>query len=449
MCVPLTRTLAGLIRRPWLWLLFFGITQLQETLLWRGVLPGAWRTPSVLLEPALLAVTIAGVARLRGRARGALMAAYIGVTRLAPYCYAIVHRSLTGDIQQTHDGVLQTESAAQVLLRGMDPYGHDYSGTAMSGFPWTVTAYNPAIHHYAYMPLTILAQIPSELIRSALGMGTVDFRWVLLPFWLALALLIARLPLDTDTRLSLAAAALVDGDMMALWGVNDVLFLVPLIAAVLLLARNHRLSAYLLLGVALGFKQLAVVIWPLFLAWDVWRHRHGEVRRMGDLLWPPLAGACLALALIAPFLLWSPQAFWHDTVTFFSAGGPDNLPIDGPGLGQALLSVGVVHHVTDPINLLPVQLPLMALALGTGVRAILRAPSIAAVTGWYALTVAVGTIFGRVTHPNQLAVVVLLGMVSWAFAAAGISPRSASSNRTPYTTPDPPPSPPEAAARSA
>src|ERR1700737_3928877 len=103
------------------------------------------------------------------------------LTALGPTLIAVVQRPRIG-LTMEHDGLLQLESAIDRLLTGQAIYGVDWSHTPMASFPWGLTpGPNPALHHMAYYPLTVLIGVPFRLATDALGLPF-DYRIVLIAF---------------------------------------------------------------------------------------------------------------------------------------------------------------------------------------------------------------------------------------------------------------------------
>jgi uncharacterized membrane protein len=94
----------------------------------------------------------------------------------------------------------------------------------------------------------------------------------------------------------------------------DFLAIAPLIASLLLLDRHRRIS-FLLLGLSLAIKQLAIFIAPLYLIW-IWTGqpmgaqdsaRSGS--RVGNMLAAAFWIALIPAVVSLPFFIWNPPAF--------------------------------------------------------------------------------------------------------------------------------------------
>src|SRR5436190_398518 len=122
---------------------------------------------------------------------------------------------------------LTTPSVYLAVLGGQAIYGVDWSGTPMARLPWDLTSGgNPALHHMAYFPLTVLVGIPVRLLTGTLGLGF-DYRIVLIAFALLGLFAIATLPVAAERRLMVLAAIYVSPLItLYLWsGRNDIEFL--------------------------------------------------------------------------------------------------------------------------------------------------------------------------------------------------------------------------------
>src|SRR5438270_793410 len=119
---------------------------------------------------------------------------FIGVVTVLPLVIIIVTRPHLGYTIE-HDGLMQTESAIDRVLHGQRIYGIDWSQTPIGRFPWNLTPQgNPALHHYAYYPLTVLSAIPFRIATLILHIPF-DYRMVLIGF---LAIGIAETALFTN-----------------------------------------------------------------------------------------------------------------------------------------------------------------------------------------------------------------------------------------------------------
>ncbi|TMF29445.1 MAG: hypothetical protein E6I25_05930 [Chloroflexi bacterium] len=147
------------------------------------------------------------------------------LTAMGPTLIGILQRPRIG-LTMEHDGLLQVESAVDRLLKGQPIYGVDWSNTPMAAFGWDLTpGPNPALHHLAYYPLTVLAGIPFRLLTDVLGLPF-DYRLVLMAFGVIGLLAIVTLPISQERRFLLITAIFVSPMItLYLWsGRTDIQF---------------------------------------------------------------------------------------------------------------------------------------------------------------------------------------------------------------------------------
>ena len=400
----LTRVAARLTT-PFAYLAVLG--GLQVLLLWTlrdhvGVWVAAAATAGVLALLGLL-VFVDGRWRLKLGAVAALGA----LTAIGPTLNAVVERTRVG-LTMEHDGLLQIESAIDRLLNGQPIYGVDWSNTPMARISWDITAGpNPALHHLAYLPLTVLVGVPFRVLTRALGLPF-DYRIVLIAFALLGLLAIIALPIAPDRRFMVITVLFVSPLVtIYLWsGRTDVEFLALVLVSLALLSRGHPIPAALALGTAVALKPFAALAVPFLLLVLVirWRARPSRLE-LG------LSLAALALApvvTILPFLIANPRAFWTDVVLYTSGGVRDAYPIVGYGFGELLYRVRLVAHRTDSVPFGVFQLLALAPVLLITARAFLRRPSLGRWMAGYVLSLLAFTFFARFFNDNYVAVVIAL-----------------------------------------
>ncbi|TMC63097.1 MAG: DUF2029 domain-containing protein [Chloroflexota bacterium] len=379
----------------------------QVALMWTlrahvGIWVAAVSTAGVLaLLGALLLVD--GRWGLKLGAAGALGA----LTAIGPTLYALVERPRVG-LTMEHDGLLQIESAVDRLLSGQSIYGVDWSNTPMARIVWDVTpGPNPALHHLAYFPLTVLVGVPLRFVTRALGLPF-DYRVVLIGFAVVGLLAILALPIAADRRVMVITALFVSPLItLYLWsGRTDIEFLAVMLVSLALLSRGHPITAALALGIAVALKPFAVLAVPFLLLVLIIRWRARSSRKE-----VALSLAALALApvvTILPFLLANPTAFWTDVVLYTSGGARDAYPIVGYGFGEFLYQVHLVAHRTDSAPFGIVQLLALIPVVWLTGRAFLQRPSLGRWMAGYALSLLAFTFFARFFNDNYVAVVITL-----------------------------------------
>ena len=404
---PLLRALENLAT-PLAYLATLG--GIQVGLLW--VFRARFGTAIALLATAGWIGLLALVLLRRGHwaIKQALLYSLIAVSGLGPTLLEIVQRPRLG-LTIEHDGLVQTEAAVERLINGQPIYGVDWSTTALAQMPWGFTSFpNPALHHLAYFPLTILAGVPVRLATGFLGV-TFDGRIVLLLISLLALGAIAWLPVAPQRRFMIATAVFMSPLItLYLWsGRNDVEFLAFVFLSVALLLRERPVAASAALGTAMAFKPFAFFAAPFLLLalYHRWR-RSGSSR---EILLSLLALSAVPLLTIIPFLLSSPRGFLTDTVLYTGGGVSDAYPIGGYGFGALLLGLQLIRHNTDAFPFALFQLPAMALSLLVLGKRFLARPSTARWMGGYAGLFAAFAFFNRFFNDSYLGLLLTLGLL--------------------------------------
>ena len=329
------------------------------------------------------------------------------LTAMGPTLIGILQRPHIG-LTMEHDGLLQLESAVDRLLKGQPIYGVDWSNTPMAAFGWDLTpGANPALHHLAYYPLTVLAGIPFRLLTDALGLPF-DYRLVLMVFGVIGLIAIVTLPIGSERRF-LLITAVYSSPMITLYlwsGRTDIQFLAIVLLTLTLLARGHPTLAAGALGVAVALKPFAWMAVPFLLLVLVIRWRAQHSRR--EVVTSLAALALTPIATIVPFFLGSPRAFWTDVVLYTSGGVADAYPIAGYGFGDLLYTFHVIARRTDAFPFLIFQLAAALPVLWLTARAFLRRPTIGRWMAGYAGVLLAFTFFARFFNDNYAAVVITL-----------------------------------------
>jgi hypothetical protein len=329
------------------------------------------------------------------------------LTAVGPTLIGIVQRPRIG-LTMEHDGLLQLESAVDRLLSGQPIYGVDWSNTPMAAFGWDLTpGTNPALHHLAYYPLTVLSGVPFRLLSDALGVPF-DYRVVLIAFAVLGLIAIIALPISQEQRFLLVTAIYASPLItLYLWsGRTDIQFLAVILVTLALLARGHPVLAAGALGVAVALKPFAWMAVPFFLLVLAIRWRaHGSRR---DLVASLVALALVPAASILPFFLANPGAFWTDVVLYTSGGVADAYPIAGYGFGDLLYTLHVITRRTDSFPFVIFELAAVVPAFWLTARAFLRRPTMGRWMAGYAATLLAFTFFARFFNDNYAAVVITL-----------------------------------------
>jgi uncharacterized membrane protein len=386
------------------------IGSLQLTNLWAL----QWRVglaPVALGAGGLLVTLVVLLSRRIGDAVKQLaLLGLVGIVTVLPVLIIIVTRPHLG-LTIEHDGLLQTESAVDRVLHGQPIYGVDWSHTPIGRLPWYLTPQgNPAIHHYAYYPLTVLSAIPFRVVTLILHVPF-DYRMVLLGFLAIGIVAAALLPVPATVRMMVAVALFIHPQITQFFfmGRNDIAYIAMVLLTLALLARGNTVLASLALGVGIALKPFALLALPFVLLtiWLRWQ-RSPAVNRRREAIACGLAIVGPAVVTIAPFFLADPAAFWRDTVLFTNGGIPDAYPINGDGFSNILLMLHVIPDRTAAFPFGPFQVAAMVPALWFGIRWIIRRPTLARWLAAYTLVFFAFAFFSRFFNDNYQGDVIAL-----------------------------------------
>src|SRR5438132_4613159 len=224
------------------------------------------------------------------------------LTSMGPTLIGILQRPRIG-LTMEHDGLLQLEAAVDRLLRGQPIYGVDWSNTPMAAFGWDLTpGPNPALHHLAYYPLTVLVGIPFRLLTDALGVPF-DYRLVLMAFGVIGLIAIVTLPIGSERHFLLITPVYASPMItLYLWsGRTDIQFLALVLLTLTMLSRGHPILAAGALGIAVALKPFAWMAVPFLLLVLLIRWRAQHSRR--EVVTSLVALAVTPIATIVPFVV--------------------------------------------------------------------------------------------------------------------------------------------------
>lgn len=330
----------------------------------------------------------------------------ITLIAVAPTMMNILLRYQAGEAAHAHDGLVQTEAATRLVLAGQNPYAADFTATPLGQVEFDVPGLtqNPALVHYAYLPLTFLLPLPLQAIFEAAG-GWFDQRFIHLIFFIALLLIANLLTPDTPRRLVLTLALglnpLIVGPLIE--GRNDVLVLTWLLATFALVQRKRLGWSAVTLGLAAATKHPAWVCVPFYL---IIVGGSGSIGERWRRVKRPLAIMIgLSAGLIGPWLLMNPAAFYDDVIAYLAGTSAISYPIHGLGLGAALVELGVIESSlgTFPFGIvqLAIGLPLfVVLAIK-----LWRAPNLPLAVAAAGLMLFVAQFFSRLFNDNYFGVI--------------------------------------------
>lgn len=377
--------------------------------------------PMWLLFPGLLGplyLFVVGVASFAYpyrdlRARGAFrprqrwlhLGALVFLFIVLPMVVAMLLRATGKPYTYIHDGALLAEEAAKKLLAGQNPYSVDYLDTPL--FYWPMVN-NPALYHFTYFPLLILATIPTLLLLSS-RLGWYDERVLFLPALVAALAVAAALVRGTAARLAIVAAIALNPQFLpfVVEGRNDIFVLLFVLLTALFLRQERPVLAGLSLAVATATKLHAVMLVPFVFTYLLARARPRSAREAALAVAPAAAPFALVNAIVfLPFLAWDPFAFFDDIVLYNVGASAWSYPISGVGFSVVLHALGVIPYRSAEFPFwvmeLAVALPVMFLSL----RRLWREPALSLVLLGYAATLLALLFFGRYFQTSYLGYIV-------------------------------------------
>ncbi len=304
-----------------------------------------------------LIVDLLPAGRWRQHAKWLFLSAILVTALFLPAGKLMLLRQGSGPASYTHDGgVIQTEATIQYFLAGKNPYHEDYIDTPMA--EWGFSEYRTALYHYPYLPWTFVFSTPFYLLGQ--WAGFYDQRLVYLLLMVLALSLAPQLVRGARTQLALVALLALN-PIMALdlvFGQNDSFVLCWLLLSLVawqrsqqattpIQAQRWRWGAALLLGLACASKPTAWFFAPfyglLFLGDERlevgWLALMRQIPRVIARAWPALAGFA---ALVVPYILWDPFAFYDDVWRWSSGQGETGYQIWGWGASNFVLALGLV-----------------------------------------------------------------------------------------------------------
>lgn len=358
--------------------------------------------------------------RLRHLAQNFFAALTVALIVIGPLAQSIIQRQLTSPAAFIHDGALQTEEAVKLLLSGKNPYGADYSQTALADWPYWISSdasTNPALEHYTYLPLSFIGIIPFYFIAQV-TLGWFDIRLVYLLCFVVIWMVLPFLTQDREKQLALQIAFGLN-PLFAPFiaeGRNDVTAILWIVLALVLLQRRRFTWIAVMLGLACVTKQTVWFVMPFFLAYLFFipysrKRRSFCMRVLIPFVFP------FALVVL-PFLLWDAGAFVKDTFIYPST----TYPVLGIGLGGLLVNLGILptRDTAFPFGLVQiiVGVPALALLLIYAIQS-RSIRSMVATSAGFAFLMAY---LNRVFHDNYIGFVLTLGVMAFFIEESNLSP---------------------------
>lgn len=350
-------------------------------------------------------------ARLRRIAQNFFTVSTVALIVVGPLAQSIIQRQLTSPAAFIHDGALQTEEAVKLLLGGKNPYGADYSQTALADWPYWISpdaSTNPALEHYTYLPLSFIGIIPFYFIAQT-TFGWFDIRLVYLLCFIAIWILLPLLTKDREKQLALQIVFGLN-PLFAPFiaeGRNDVTAILWIVLALVLLQRQRFTWTAVMLGLACVTKQTVWFMLPFFLAYLFFisysRQFYSFFRRVLIPFSLPF------IFVVLPFLIWDAGAFVKDTFVYPST----TYPVLGIGFGGMLVNLGILstRDTAFPFGLvaIAVGIPVLALLLIYVTRSRSLRSMVAASAGFAFLM----AYLNRVFHDNYIGFVLTLGVIAF------------------------------------
>jgi len=273
-----------------------------------------------------------------------------GLMVAALFMFLFIGRISYGSTYGSHDGVIQSEVAAQMLINGVNPYAASFVGTPFEFFhpPRFGQAISPVLSHYAYPPLVILAYVPSAL-WAQISYWPIDGREMTTLAFIVLVIILLRagksLVYKTWMAMFLLVTPLVT--LYPLIGFNDIFFLLAIVGSALLARRKHWIVAGALLGLAAVSKQTAFIAWPLWAWWLLQEVRQHHLPK--EIAWKSLGWMVgVAILIYLPFIIWNAGALYDDVIHYVSGVVPYTYPIGGDSLYQFSVLLKLVPDAWAP-----------------------------------------------------------------------------------------------------
>lgn len=304
-------------------------------------------------------ITIGGVVALLGLANrpaakrwvprviGLTIAAWIIVVMGR---HIIIHQATEPGLV-SHDGTLQTEVAARLLLRGENPYTANYQGTLFGeAFNSNAPIENSAYTHLVYPPGAIILAIPFVWLADATSLF-VELPILYVSLAILASLAVMRRLSDPVAR-SRVLLLTIGNPLIMLYpiaGYNDLTVAALIVLTAILTWHRRWVAAGLVFGLALATKQLAWVAVPLWLVW-LWAEQRQTPAHRSGIKRSVVAALLVAALLYLPFLLWDPRALIDDLIVFPSGTLLGSYPIAGSTFWQLKTFFQGADHAWDLIS---------------------------------------------------------------------------------------------------
>lgn len=336
---------------------------------------------------------------------------------------SIITRHQRAPIFNVHDIILQVETGTQYLLAGKNPYAENYLGTPLEEWEYREMgnkAVNPALYHFVMPPFYLIFHLPFYF-ASMIYPHYFDARIVLIFLLCTTIFLTIKLTKsDENQLLFITLLALNPANLnYFIEGRSDFFVFAFLFASWFLLSQKKLAFSGVVLALALGSKQSAWPILPLYLAY-LFFEKKGDIMAVIRNLLP---GIFTAFVIFIPFLVWNFKAFWESNFLYLAGGLPNSYPISGYGFGMLLYQFGLIKdiHANYPFYIWQILfgLPLLIVLIrwqqrDNAVRKLIFAYGIFLFVFWY---------FSRFFNNNHLAYLsmIFIATLFWPTSDAEVS----------------------------
>lgn len=323
--------------------------------------------------------------------------------------FQISGRAIFGYMFGAHDGVVQTEAAANFLLHGKNPYSESYAQTLFETFHENgTTTPKPIMFYYPYPPLIPLTAA-TVVWLSNLEHVRPDARLVTMTAFIGLCVVLLWFFRDDRIRLWLVLGLMFNPLAFGHWmlGMNDILFVLFLVIAALGIHRRAWALSGVMIGLAICSKQTAVIALPLW-GWMLWLEYRKKTISWNH-VWRA-AGCSLGVIAVfyLPFLLWNAPAMFDDLVRYVAGSIPNTYSIAGDSLWQILVIFRIVPDSWAATPHSWLVLPVTAAGLGITAWWLTKRPT---ASQWLVSIAAIILLMGlvhRYFFENYLAATLLL-----------------------------------------
>jgi hypothetical protein len=354
-----------------------------------------------------------------------------------------------------HDNIQQMEPAIEFLLQGKNPYVENYFNTELAKSAYIMTTQgkvflNPALYHIIKLPFHILASVPVHIFAKAI-FNFYDERMTYIILFVLSLFALFELPREKRDKFSLVAFYVFNPLFLSFFvsGRDDVFVLSWLIFTFYFLKKDKILLSSLMLALACASKHSAWFLVPFYYAYlyvrsgagkfssaelsASWRikqpARLNDINRSGGSSCENSPSPSLVrwyfvlkktwllpvvfLAIMLPFILWNPLAFYQDTYAYPAGTLTTSYPINGYGVSVLFYKMGLVKNLTDYLPIWVIQIPISLLLFYLFIKKQIKENNLARMIGSYAILILVYWLFSRFFHDNYVGFVSQLLIIAY------------------------------------